>query len=77
MLLSILLLVCGDNFSSLTVLSSADFFLKIIVFQIIFRNTIRLLSGLDSDQDRPSVGSDLGSNSLQMSSANDKVAAKI
>ena len=39
-----------------------------------FTNTIRLSNGLDPDQDRRSVGSDLGPNYLLSLSAGDKVA---
>ena len=47
--------------------SSADlFFFKII------RNTIRVSNSLDPDQDRGSVGFDLGPNCLQSLSAEDK-----
>ena len=35
-------------------------------------NTMRVLNGLDPDQDRGSVSSNLGSNSLQMLSADNK-----
>ena len=37
-----------------------------------FRNTIRVANGLDPDQDRQSVGPDLGPNCLQKLSADDK-----
>ena len=37
-----------------------------------FRGTIRVSSGLDSDQGRHSVVPDLGSNRLQMLSTDDK-----
>ena len=36
------------------------------------RNTIRVSNGLDPDQDRQSVGSDLGPNCLQRFPADDK-----
>ena len=45
-------------------LPSADFF-KLIFKKISFRNTIRVSNGLDLDEDRHSVGPDLGLNSLQ------------
>ena len=44
-------------------LSSAHFF-KINRFKIFFRNTIRVSNSLDPDQDRHSVGPDLGPNCL-------------
>ena len=37
-----------------------------------FRHTFRVSNSFDPDQDRHSVGPDLGPNCLQMSSANDK-----
>ena len=50
-------------------LSSAD------LFQInFFKNTFRVSNGLDPDQDRRSVGPDLGPNSLQMLSADNKLS---
>ena len=45
-------------------MSSADIF-KINFFKKSFRNTIRVSNGLDPDQDRRSVGPDLGRNCLQ------------
>ena len=39
-----------------------------------FRNTIRVSKGWDPDQDRHSVGPDLGPNCLQRLSADNKVA---
>ena len=48
-------------------LSSADFFSKLIFSKNYFRNIIRVLVSncLDPDQDRHSVGPDLGPNCLQ------------
>ena len=40
-----------------------------------FRNTIRVSTSLDPNQDRQSVSPDLGPNCLQMLSADKKVAA--
>ena len=53
-------------------LSSADYFSKLIFKTNSFRNTISVSNGLDPDQDRHSVGPDLGPNCLQRSSADDK-----
>ena len=54
-------------------LSSADFFSRFsFFFKKIFRNHIRVSNSLDSDQDRPSVGPDLGPNCLQRLSAHYK-----
>ena len=50
---------------------SADFF-KIIFSKNSFRNTIRVSNSLDPDQDRRSVGPNLGPNCLQRLSADDK-----
>ena len=47
-------------------LSSADFLLKKT-----YRNSICASNGLDPDQDRRSVGPDLGPNCLQRLSADD------
>ena len=44
-------------------LSSADFF-KITFFKNSFSNTIRVSNSLDPNQDRQSVGPDLGPNHL-------------
>ena len=52
-------------------LSSADFF-RIIFSKNSFRKAIRLSNSLDPDQDRHSVGPDLGPNSLQRISTDDK-----
>ena len=55
-------------------LSSADIFQnKILNF---FMNTIRVSKGFDPDQDRHSVGPDLGSNCLQMLSADESPLAR-
>ena len=51
-------------------LPSADF-----IFQNSVRNTIRVPNGLYLDQDRRSVGTDLGTNCLQKLSADTKNAA--
>ena len=40
------------------------------------RNTFRVLNGLDPDQERHSVGPDLGPNCLQRLSADDKSHSK-
>ena len=54
-------------------LSSADFFFQNCFFsKNPFRNTIRVPNGLDPDQDQHCVGSDLGSNCLQMLSADNE-----
>ena len=50
-------------------------FFKIFFVKNDFRNTIRVLSGLDPDQDRCFVGPDLGPNCLQRLSADAKVFA--
>ena len=55
-------------------LSSADFFLFKVFF---YRNTLRGSIGLDTDQDRRSVGLDLSPNCLQRLSAASKERAKI
>ena len=52
-------------------LSSADFFSKLTFSKKYFMNTIRVTNGLDTDQDRHSVGPDLGPNFLQRLSADD------
>ena len=46
-------------------LPSADFFQNIFFSKHSFMNTIRVSNGLDQDQDRRSVRSDLGPNCLQ------------
>ena len=56
-------------------LSSAAFFSKLIFSKNYFRNTIGVSDGLDSDQDRYSVGPDLSPNSLQRLLTDDKVSA--
>ena len=43
-----------------------------LTFSKSFRNTIKVLNGSDSDQDRHSVGPDLGSNCLPRLSEDDK-----
>ena len=48
-------------------------FSKLTFSKISFRNTIRMSSGLDSDQDHHAVGPDLGPNCLQSLSADDKL----
>ena len=54
-------------------LSSADFFSKNTIFQkYVCMNTIRMSNGLDPDQDRQNVGSDLFPNYLQRPSADEK-----
>ena len=53
-------------------LLSTDFFFKINVSKIYFRNTIRVSNSLEPDQDRHYVGPDLGPNCLQRLSAEDK-----
>ena len=47
-------------------------FVKFAFSKNSFRNTIRVSNGLDPDQDRHSVGPDLGPNCLQRKSADDK-----
>ena len=51
---------------------SADFFFKLTFSKNSFRNTIRVSNGFDTDQDRHSVGPDLGPNCLERLSADDK-----
>ena len=46
-------------------LSSADFFLRLTFSRNSFTNTIRVSNSFDPDQDRYSVGPDLGPNCLQ------------
>ena len=59
-------------------LPSADFFFpKLVIKKISFRNTIGVSNGLDPDEDRHSVGPDLGPNSLQRLSSYDKEFALI
>ena len=58
--------------SFLLLLSSADF-LKSTFQKQSFRNTIRVSNSLDPEQDRHSVGPDLGPNCLQGLSADEKV----
>ena len=48
------------------------FFFKMNFLKKSFRDTIRVSNGLDPDQDRRSVGPDLGPNCLQRLSAADK-----
>ena len=57
------------NFSC--ILSSADFFSKLIFQKNSFRNTIRMSNSLDPDQVRQIVGPDLGPNCLPKLSADD------
>ena len=47
-------------------------FFKINYFKEFFRNTVRVLNGLDPDQDRHYVSPDLCPNCLQKLSADDK-----
>ena len=58
------------NFTIL--LSSADIFQNYFFSKNSFMNTIRVSNSLDPDQDRRSVGPDLGPNGLQRLSADDK-----
>ena len=53
-------------------LLSDDFFSKLTFSNISFRNTIRVSNSLDPDQDRHSVGPDLGANCFQRLSADNK-----
>ena len=53
-------------------LSSADFFFKINFFKASFRSTIRVSNRLYPDQDRRSVGTELGTNCLQRLSEDNK-----
>ena len=46
------------------ILSSADFFKINFLENKSFRNILRMSNGLDQDQDRRSVGPDLGPNCL-------------
>ena len=54
------------------------FLLRLLIFSKLtfskhsFRNTIRVSNSSDPDQDRQSVGPDLGPNCLQRYSADDK-----
>ena len=57
-------------------LSSADFFLEFTFSTKSFRNTISVSNCLDPDQDRHSVGPDLGPNCLQRLSADDESCRK-
>ena len=66
----ILTLCMPGNFSCLC-LSSADIFSKLTFSKNSFRNTTRVSNGFDPDQDRLSVGPDLGQNCLQRLSADD------
>ena len=50
-------------------LSSADFFSILTFSKNSFRNNIRIINGLDSDQDWHSVSPDLGQSCLQRLSA--------
>ena len=52
-------------------MSSADFFSKSTFSKNSFRNTIRVSNGMDPDQDRLSVGPDLGPNCLQRLTSDD------
>ena len=61
-----------DTLITLNSLYSADFFSKLTLSKNAFRNTIRVSNSLDTDQDRHSVGPDLGPNCLQKLSADDK-----
>ena len=54
-------------------LSSADFFQNKLFQKKNSKITISVSNGLDPDQDRHSVGPDLGPNCLQRSSADDKI----
>ena len=66
-----------DTYILCLLLSSADFFFSKLTFsKNSFRNTIRVSNSLDPDQDRHSVGPDLGSNCLQRLSADDKTHGK-
>ena len=58
-------------------LSSADFLFKINFLKNSFRNTIRVSNCLDPNQERLSVGSDLGPNCLQRLSADNKSKERI
>ena len=54
--------------------SSAEFYSKLTLSKISFRNTSRLLNCFDPDQDRHSVGPVLSPNCLQRLSADKKVS---
>ena len=61
------------TFPEIFLLSSADFFQNYFFFsKNSSRNTIGASNGLDPDQDRRSVGPDLGPNCLQEYSADEK-----
>ena len=51
-------------------LLSAIFIQSLLFKKNYFRNTIRVSNSLDPDQDRPTVGPDLGPNCLQRLSVN-------
>ena len=53
-------------------LSSADFFQSYLFQKKYFRNTIRVSNGLNPDQNRRSVGPDLGRKRFQRLSADNK-----
>ena len=53
-------------------LSSADFKSDLTVFKNSYGNTVRVSNGLYPDQNRRSVGTELGPNNLQMLSAERK-----
>ena len=65
--LSLCMLGNFHDFLSAVFFSNPTFFLKNS-----FSNTIRLSNSLDPDQDRHSVGPDLGANCLQRLSTDDK-----
>ena len=52
--------------------SCFSFFSKLSFSKIHFRNTIKMSNSLDADQDRQTVGPDLGPNCLQRLSEVDK-----
>ena len=73
----VLTLCMLGNFFML-ILSSADIFQKYFFFQNnYFKNTIRASKGLDSDQDRHIVLSDLGPNPFLTVLADDKQRVKM
>ena len=53
-------------------LSSSEFFSKFTFSKNSFKNTIKVSNDLDPDQDRHSIGPDLGTYCLQRLSVDDK-----
>ena len=66
------LCMLGSGYFFMLLLLSADFFSKLTFSKNPFRNTSRVSNGFDPDQDRHTVGPDLGPNCLQRLSADDE-----